>query len=333
MKKAVVMGGGTGTLVVLSGLKHYPVELTAVVSMADTGGSARKERDEYGLLPSSDVRKALIGLAEANGQRGGLLRQLFGYRFDQGDLAGTTFGNVFLMALSKVLGSQEAAIARAGEILRIKGRVLPVTLQKVDLVAKYEDGSEVVGEHGIDEPEHDGKLKVTQLLVRPKGEVYAKAKEAMAAADVMVLGPGDVYTSVLAVVVVDEVAKLLREAKAKLVYVMNLMTRFGQTDGFTAADHVREIEKYVGRKMDKIVVNNAPLPTEIIEKYQAEKAMPVRDDLRDDSRVVRADLLSPVEVKREAGDTLRRSLLRHDPEKLAQVVVNLMDGQGHSDSH
>ena len=322
-KKIVVMGGGTGTLVVLSGLKYYPVDLTAIVSMADTGGSARTERDEYGLLPSSDVRKALIGLSEGNGKRGGLLRELFSYRFDEGELKGTTFGNVFLVALSKVLGSQEAAIERAGEILRIKGKVLPVTMDKVDLVAKYEDGRVVTGEHLIDEPGYDEKLKIAEFWAVPRGRIFPAAKEAIEEGDMIVLGPGDVYTSSLATVVVDEVDKLLKQTKAKLVYVVNLMTRFGQTDGFSAKDHVKEIEKYVGRKMDAVVVNEARLSGRMVEKYQAEQAEPVKDDLGNDGRVVRADLLQPAEVERQSGDTLARSLLRHDPDKLAKVLMEL----------
>lgn len=326
-KKIVVMGGGTGTLVVLSGLKHYPVDLTAIVSMADTGGSARIERDEYGLLPSSDVRKALIGLSEANGKRGGLLRELFTYRFDHGELAGMTFGNLFLVALSKVLGSQEQAIERTAEILRIKGKVLPVTMDKVDLVAKYEDGTQVTGEHLIDEPAHDGKLKIVEFSTRPVGRIFEPAGQAILAADLIVLGPGDVYTSILAVVVVDEVAELLAQTQAKLVYVMNLMTRYGQTYGFTAQDHLRVVETCVGRKMDVVLVNQAALPATVVKKYELEQAVPVRDDLgSEDRRVIRADLVAGAEVKRQEGDRLRRSLLRHDPEKLAAVVVNLVNG-------
>lgn len=317
------MGGGTGTFVVLSGLKHYPVDLTAVVTMADTGGSARLERDRYGLLPNSDVRKALIGLSEINGKRGGLLRDLLSYRFDQGEMAGMTFGNLLLVVLSRVLGSQEEAIARAGEILRIKGRVLPVTMDGIDLVAKYEDGSIVTGEHLIDEPEHDGKLKIVELTAKPKGRVFESAKAAIEAAEMIVLGPGDLYTSVLAPVVVDEVAALIASGRARLVYVVNLMTKYGQTYGFKASDHVREVEKYVGRNLDRVIVNSGPLPPESLDKYRAEQAVPVEDDLGADPNVVRADVLQPAEVEPENGDPLKRSLLRHDPQKLAAVVVNL----------
>lgn len=319
----MVMGGGTGTFVVLSGLKHYPVDLTAVVTMADTGGSARFERDLFGLLPNSDVRKALIGLAEVNGKRDGLLRQVFSYRFDRGELAGMTLGNMFLVALSKVLGSQEEAIARAGEILRIKGRVLPVTMDGIDLVAKYEDGSIVTGEHLIDEPDHDGKLKIVELAAEPKGRMFEPVRAAIEAAEMIVLGPGDLYTSVLAPVVVDEVAELIASGRARLVYVVNLMTKYGQTYGFKASDHVREVEKYLGRKLDRVIVNSGSLPPESLRKYLAEQAVPVEDDLGADPNVVRADVLQPAEVEPENGDPLKRSWLRHDPEKLAKVVVNL----------
>ncbi|MEX2053851.1 MAG: 2-phospho-L-lactate transferase CofD family protein, partial [Patescibacteria group bacterium] len=167
-KKVVVLGGGTGTYAVLSGLKKYPLDITAVVTMADSGGSARKERDEFGMLPVSDVRKALLALAEENGDEG-FLRELFNYRFSEGvGMEGTTFGNLFLVALSNVLGSQEAAIERAAKLLQTKGRVLPVTLEDTNLVAEYDEGVTVVGEHGIDEPQHDGRLAIRRVYLLPQ---------------------------------------------------------------------------------------------------------------------------------------------------------------------
>ena len=231
-----------------------------------------------------------------------------------------TFGKLVLGALSKGLGSQEEAIERAGEILRIKGKVLPVTMEKIDLVAKYDDGRVVIGEHLIDEPEHDGRLRLTQLTTQPKGRCFTSAEKAIEGADMIVFWPGDMYTSTLAPVVVDDVAKVISQSKAKLVYVVNLMTKYGQTYGFKASDHVAEMEKYVGRKMDAVIINNSVLPAEAIKKYEIEQAVPVEDDLGEDSRVVRADVLQPVEVAKQDGDTLKRSLLRHDPEKLARII-------------
>src|SRR3989338_7437850 len=160
-EKIVVIGGGTGTYSVLSGIKKYTSNITAIVTMADSGGSAKKERDEWGLLPSSDVRKSLIALADVSHQDTMLLRRLFHYRYSEGiGVAGMSFGNLFLIALTRLLHSQAKAIEKAGELLRIKGRVLPVSLDTVDLVATYEDGTSVVGEHYIDEPKHNGKISI-----------------------------------------------------------------------------------------------------------------------------------------------------------------------------
>ncbi len=163
-KKFVVIGGGTGTFSVLSGLKFYSDNITAIVNMADSGGVAKKERDEWGMLPSSDIRKSLIALSNVSEENSLLLRKLFQYRYVQGKgIEGVSFGNLFLIALSKILGSQTKAIKKAGELLKISGQVLPVTLDKINLVAEYEDGSKVIGEHFIDEPKHNGKIKIVNI--------------------------------------------------------------------------------------------------------------------------------------------------------------------------
>lgn len=322
----VVVGGGTGTFVVLSGLKGHPVDLTAVVSMADSGGSNRVIRDEFGLLPTSDIRQCMVALAETNGE-GKLLRELFMYRFHQGrGIAGMTFGNLFMAALADIEGSQEKAIEETGKILRIKGRILPVTTDDVNLVAEYADGTRLVGEHEIDEPDHDGKLRVTRLTTRPMAGVDRHAAQAIREAHLLVLGPGDLYTSVLADVVVKGVPEAIRATRGKIVYVVNLMTRWGQTYDFSASDHVAEIEKYLGGRRPDIVVVNANLkfPKPVLSAYRKEHAKPVEDDV-DESRyrVVREDLLSPRIFRKPKGDALRRSVVRHDPEKLGRVLFAL----------
>src|SRR3989338_6435219 len=187
-KSFVVIGGGTGTFSVLSGLKKYTDNITAVVSMADSGGSAKKERDEWGLLPSSDIRKSLLALADVSASDSLILRKLFQYRFAKGiGVSGMTFGNLFLVALSDILKSQTKAIEMASELLRIKGNVLPVSLDRVDLVAEYADGSKVSGEHNIDEPEHNGKIKITRLFTTPLARIYPHTKEAIEKADVIII--------------------------------------------------------------------------------------------------------------------------------------------------
>ncbi|GMR19038.1 MAG: hypothetical protein BMS9Abin34_162 [Patescibacteria group bacterium] len=327
-KKVVVLGGGTGTYAVLSGLKKYPLEITAVVSVADSGGSARKERDEFGLLPVSDIRKALLALSEEDG-REGVLRELFNYRFAEGvGVEGTTFGNLFLVALSNILGSQEKAVEEAGNFLRIKGRVLPVTLDETNLVAEYEGGVTVVGEHDIDEPKHDGKLAIRRVYLLPKVKANPKAIKAIKNADLIVVGPGDLFTSLLPTLLVEGISKAVEKSKAKRVYVLNLMGRFGQTNGFPASRYLSELGRYLEVAFDYILVNNVPPPRAILRYYAtSEKSYPVEDDLRNGSgvRVIRGDFLSHRTFKPQKGDKLKRSLLRHDPDKLARVLVKILE--------
>lgn len=325
-RKVAVVGGGTGTFVVLSGLKNYPVELSAVVSMADSGGSNRVIRDEFGLLPTSDLRQCLVALAESNGESR-LLRELFMYRFHQGKgISGMTFGNLFMAALADIMGSQEKAIEETGKILRITGKILPVTTDDVDLVATYENGKVVIGEHRIDEPKHDGSLKIVKLSTKPKASVDRHAREALLGADMIVLGPGDLYTSVLANLVVRGVSEAIRGSRGKVVYVVNLMTRWGQTYRFTAADHLREVEHYLGRPLDAVVINrDMRYPRAVLRAYVQEHAEPVIDDLTGKRyQLVRRPLLSRRLYVKAHGDVLARSVVRHDSERLADALVSFL---------
>jgi uncharacterized cofD-like protein len=329
LKKVVVIGGGTGTFVALSGLKKYNLDLTAVVSMADSGGSNRIIRDEFGLLPTSDIRQCMVALADANGDSE-LLRQLFMYRYHQGKgISGMTFGNLFMAALADILGSQEKAIEETGKILRIKGKILPVSVDDIDLVAIYEDNHRAEGEHAIDEVHHgDGKLRIKELTTKPKASIDKKAKQAIEQADLLVLGPGDLYTSVLADVVIGGVPEAIHNCKGKVVYVVNLMTRLGQTYGFSAADHVDEVEKYVGKGIvDAVFVNNNHhLPPAVLSAYKKEDSIPVKDDLKDKKfAVIRGDFVSRSIYKKSRADKLKRSLFRHDSDKLAKALFSYIE--------
>ncbi len=325
-KKVVVLGGGTGTYVVLSGLKKYPLEITAVVTMADSGGSARKERDEFGMLPVSDVRKALLALAEENGE--GTLRELFNYRFSEGvGVEGTTFGNLFLVALSHTLGSQEKAIEAAEKILRTKGRVLPVTLEETNLVAEYDEGVTVVGEHSIDEPKHDGRLAIRRVYLLPQPKANPKAVTAIREADLIVVGPGDIYTSLLPTLMVAGISEAVQRSKAHRVYILNLMSKFGQTNGFPASRHAAVLEEHLGTNFSHILVNTAPLPEDVLQYYaSSESSFPIENDLREEKyALVKGDFLSERLFTPQSGDTLKRSLLRHDPDKLAKALVGILE--------
>ena len=329
-KKILTIGGGTGTYTVLSGLKKYPehmVEPVAVVSMADSGGSTGRLRDQFGYLPVGDVRMALVALAGETDNP--LLRQLFLHRFDKGEgISGHNFGNLLLVALTDILGSEEAAIEAAGRILRIAGKVLPVTTENVNLVAKYSDGSVVEGEGYIDdECESDNPPAIIDVWLTPEAQLNPRVAEEISTADMVVLGPGDLYTSILPNVVVNGMPEALKETPAILVYVSNLMTKHGQTDGLSAMEHAAILSEYIGRLPDVILQNNAPYPEDLLKLYESEREFPVRDDLTEEDkvRVIRADFISDVPVEQAKGDVLRRSLLRHDSDKLAKAIMNLLD--------
>lgn len=326
MKNIVVIGGGTGTYTVLNGIKNISnVNITAIVSSADSGGSTGVLRDEFGYLPVGDFRQCLVALADDSNSGGeNILRELFQYRFQKGGkgLEGHNFGNLFLTALTDVLGSEREAFRKASRILNVKGRVFPVTFDNVQLLAQYADGTIHYGESMIDDPpkDHDGTINIEKLWVQPKATIYEKSKQAIKEADLIIMGPGDLYTSVLANIVIDDCSKYIKNSKAKLLYIVNLVSKYGQTHNFKASDYVNEMEKYLDRKLDFVLLNNKSLPKNILSKYIEEKAYPVIDDLDDDKRFIRADLLSEVEVKQSKSDKVKRSLLRHDSHKIANEI-------------
>lgn len=328
-KKVVVIGGGTGTYTALMGLKKYSLDLSVIVTMMDDGGSNRVIRDEFGFLPTSDLRQCMVALASDDSDE--LLRKLFTYRYEQGiGISGMTFGNLFMAALTDIYGSQEEAIEKTCKILQVKGQIIPVTYDDCHLVARYENGKQVLGEHYIDEPKGDlGKYRIVELEVFPRARANKAALRAVGEADLIIFGPGDLYTSLICNLVVDGIAKAIAKSKAKKVYVLNLMTKFGQTYGFTARDHVQELVKYLGRKvLDYVLVNRQDaLPAEILKRYQEEKAALVKDDLGKglDFKVKRADLISAKVYEKPKSDKLFRSLIRHDSAKLAKVIVELLE--------
>lgn len=203
-KKIVVIGGGTGTYTVLMGLKKYPqLDLSVIVSMMDSGGSNRVIRDEFGLLPTSDLRQCMVALSEEKPKE--MIRKLFTYRYNAGTgISGMTFGNLFMAALTDIYGSQDVAIEKTCEFLDVKGKIIPVTYENTNLVALYDNGKQVLGEHAIDEPDDDlCRHKIVELSVFPKASANNVALDEIKTADLIVLGPGDLYTSVLPNLVID----------------------------------------------------------------------------------------------------------------------------------
>lgn len=308
--KVVVIGGGTGVFSVLVGLRKYPLNLSAVVSVADDGGSSGVLREEFGILPPGDIRRALVALSGSDR----ILSDLFNYRFEEGGLKGHTFGNIMLTALERITGDFESAVNEAGRILGSAGRVIPVTRSNVRLAAKLENGSVIKGETNIDIPKHDGRLKIVEVFLEPKAEPNKNAVEAIRGADLIVVGPGDLYTSVIPNLIVPGIAEAIRTSKGKKVYVVNIMTKLGETTGFSAADFLRTIEKYLGRAaLDYAIINTKHPTPERLRHYEKESA-----------EFVEAGKLprKPISI---AGDFLRRKgFVRHDPDTLAKILVSLL---------
>lgn len=323
MKKFVVIGGGTGTYTVLRGLRAYPLDLTAIVSMMDSGGSNRILRDEFGILPTSDIRQCMIALADESQNQ--IIRDLFNYRFTQGvGIAGMTFGNLFMAALADMYGSQKDAIEKTCAFLKIKGSILPVTYDSVHLIARYENGRELLGEHFIDEPSVNNG-KIVELSTVPQARANDEAVEAILHADYLLLGPGDLYTSTIANLVVDGIRDAVVKSKAQILFIVNLMTKFGQTTGLTAKGHVAVLEKYLGRGIDIVFINQPfKLAPELQARYKEESATVVENDLTPGATqlVVEGDFLSSSVYKKAKSDKLKRSIVRHDSDKLARAIIS-----------
>ena len=314
MKKLVRIGGGSSGYTLLHGLKELSFDITAVVNMFDSGGSSGVLRDEFGILPPGDVRRALAALAE--GRKGEILRNLFNFRFDAGgSVNGHSFGNLFLAALSSIYGSDIEAIRKASELLDLKGTVLPVSLDKSNIHAILEDGTEIVGETNIDIPQHDGNLKIAKVFLDPPAHIFEEADAAIREADVIVIGPGDLYTSILPNILVDGMQQALQESKGKKVVICNMMTKWGETHGFVASDMLKELLRYSGlKKFDYAICNTAPLDEHLIVAYEQEKKYPMKSD----------DAVAEYTEHVMTGDFFSEAdIARHAPEKIAKIISTL----------
>lgn len=312
-KKVVFIGGGTGGFTVLTGLRDYPYHLSAIVSMADDGGSTGVLREEFGTLPAGDIRRALIALSDSNKK---VLSELFNFRFgEESSLKGHSMGNLLLTALEKITGDFASAVKEAGEVLNINGEVIPVTLTRTRLCATLSDGTQIEGETNIDIPKHDGTIKIKEIFLKPEVDANPDAVKTIQEADVIVLGPGDVYTSILPNLIVKGIAEAIKKSPAKLVYNVNIMTKFGETNDFQASDFVNIMEEYLGKGRIDVITVNVEKPTgEIVKRYEEEKVEFVKNDLEEDRRVV-------------AGNFLRDGMfLRHDSKKLAKALASIIDG-------
>lgn len=329
MKKVVTIGGGTGSFTLLSGLKSYPIELAAIVSMADDGGSTGILRDELGVLPPGDVRQCLVALSETPDR----LRELMNYRFDNGGLEGHNFGNIFLSALEKITGNFGAGVEEAAKILNVRGQVIPVTLSNTRLYMELEDGALLSGEHEINVSKKFEKVGVKKVFLRPRPKANPLAVQKILEADLIIIGPGNHYCSILPNLLIPGIAEALRKAKGKVVYNCNLISKRGQTDLFSLEDYVDEVNGYIGSsRIDYVTYNMHKPSAQLLKKYQSDGLLvPFLNDRPRSYRVIRADILSDKKSLRHKEDKIAhtRSFIRHDPEKLAKVLIMLLELEGY----
>ena len=318
-KNVVVIGGGTGTFTVLSGLKKYPFNLTAIVSMADDGGSTGALRDELGVLPPGDVRQCLVALSASDT----LMRALMNYRFEEGGLKGHNFGNLLLSALEKTTGSFDNAVEKASDILRIRGRVVPATLDKVTLVAKIGERT-VRGEQAI----RDTKLNGTplKLSLSPRGRANPKALFAIRSADAIVIAPGSFYTSIIPDLLVRGIPEAIAKSRAKKIYVFNLMTHAEHTKDFTVADFTEKMEKYLKSPINAVIYNNKLPSAELLKRYARKGDKPILWNKLPTGVSIGADLVSRNLPDLQKSDKLhsQRTYIRHNPSLLARTIAHIL---------
>lgn len=322
-KNIVTIGGGTGSYTVLSGLKNLPdVSLTALVSMADDGGSTGVLMDELGVLPAGDVRQCLVALSEHSD----VVRELMKYRFNEGTLKGHNFGNIFLAALEKVSGSFVDGVEVASEILKIKGVVIPVTSNVAKLCILLSDGKLIEGEDKINHSELQ-EVGIDKIFYKDSVSLNEHAKIALDKADYIILGPGNYYCSLIPNLIVTGFKEAISASKAKIILPINLTNKHGHTKDWKVSDYVSDIERYIGKPVDIILMNNEPPSLEQTEVYKLQEGdgVLVMDDMEDE-RIMREPLLSHALVKFDKSDKVSsaRSFIRHDSSKLAECVKKII---------
>lgn len=318
--KIVTIGGGTGSFTLLTGLKEYPVDISAIVTMADDGGSTGILRDEIGVLPPGDVRQCIVALADASPE----VRELFNYRFTNGDIKGHNAGNIFLSALEKVTGSLPAAIEVASTILNIRGRVLPVTIEDMRLVIELKNGVALYGESKLDDNEDVRSIGVRGVSLAKPVCANEEALNAIKEADMVVIGPGDLYGSIIPNLLVSGIPKALADTKAKIVIVANVTNKKGLTDMFSAGDYLKAIEQYIyGRSVDVLVCNSGTVDSKLVQKYEDQEGegffvFHASKDRKDKYDVIEQDFLN---CSRSADVQMPHTFIRHDSERLARAII------------
>ncbi|MDH4330572.1 MAG: YvcK family protein [Candidatus Moranbacteria bacterium] len=330
MKNIVTIGGGTGSFTLLSGLKKYPISISAIVSMADDGGSTGRLRDELGVLPPGDVRQCLVALSDESEE----MRELFNYRFEAGDLKGHNFGNIFLSALEKINKSFSEGVLEAAKILNVRGSVIPVSNEKMNLRIKLKNGKVLKGESHLDDSREIKNVGVEEISLSPKVKAYKGAVDAIMKADTIVITPGDHFGSIVPNLLVDGISQALQKTKAKVVYCCNLTNKKGQTDGFDLDQYAKEVNRYIGEdRIDYVIFNSTKLPRDLVSKYEKSEGENSvvgfdRDKMEARSyKVILADILQKRKITESVRDAIAatRSFIRHDSDQIAKVIMTVSD--------
>jgi len=326
MKKITVLGGGTGSYVVLNALKHIPaLDLSAIVTMMDSGGSTGKLRDQLGVLPPGDLRQCLVALSEAPE----IWRKLFTYRFENGDLKGHNFGNLFISVLEKITGNYDEVLDEVHYVMQCVGRVYPAILAHANIQVKYDTGRVVESEKLLDEDNPDGGVIIEAKAI-PKVEANPQAIQRIMNSDYIIAGPGDLYSSVISIALAEGISEAIVSSKAKLIYIMNLMTKSSQTRGYGSYKHLDDFTKYYHRMPDVCLVNSGDIPQGMIESYNNLGEELVINDLithHYKGQILESDLLDR-SINYEKNDSLAakfaHSIIRHDEDKLRFVLAKIL---------
>ncbi|MGM0439116.1 MAG: gluconeogenesis factor YvcK family protein [Patescibacteria group bacterium] len=310
-KIACLGGGNAMPRAVLEGLKHEDVEIFAICAMLDSGGSSGRLREDYGIVSPGDIRRAFIALANTSP----IIEELFDYRFQAGELQGHNFANLFITALNLSTNDGEKTFETMNDLLNVSHQVLPVTLDSSHVCAVLEDGQIIEGETNIDIPKHDGSLKIEDVFLRPKAKAYPKAINAVYEADKIVLGPGDLFSSLAQILLVEGMAEAIRNSEAQKIYITNLMTKNGETNEFTVSDFTKKAEQFLGGEFDKVIYNNNFPNKKRVEKYKESHEELIElvkpDNNLDENKFVGADVL------------VDEGKIIHDSDKLTNVILNL----------
>ncbi|OFI07490.1 gluconeogenesis factor [Clostridium acetireducens DSM 10703] len=315
--KIVAIGGGTGLSTMLRGLKYYTSNITAIVTVADDGGGSGDLREDLGMLPPGDIRNCILALADTEP----IMEELLQYRFKEGKLKNQSFGNLFLAAMDGVSKNFEEAVQKMSSVLAVTGKVIPVTLDNIVLKARLENGTIVEGESNIPEEVIKNGSKIERVFIDPyNAKALSEAVEAIEEADAIILGPGSLYTSVIPNILVKDIANALKKTSALRIYVSNIMTQRGETDGFNAADHVKAIFKHAsGKIIDYVVVNIGNIEKTLAGKYKEEASNLVE---------INKDTLKELNVNVIEGKFIsyKNGFIRHNSEKLASILIEtIMD--------